>query len=59
VILTEAHIFVWPGPDLRRPENTRDGYVYGSWPYAMMLRIKQSFAAWRAGKSDLNLIKAS
>jgi hypothetical protein len=48
VILTEAHIFVWPGPDLRRPENTRDGYVYGSWPHAMMLRIKQSLTAWRA-----------
>jgi len=59
MIVTEAHIFVWPSPDLRRPENTRDGYVYGSWPHAMMLRIKQSFAAWRAGKSDLNLIKAS
>jgi hypothetical protein len=34
----------------RRPENTRDGYVYGSWPHAMVLRIKQSFAAWRARK---------
>jgi hypothetical protein len=29
MIVTEAHIFVWPSPDLRRPENTRDGYVYG------------------------------
>lgn len=46
MIVTEAHIFVWPGPDLRRPENTRDGYVYGSWPHAMMLRIKLGFAAW-------------
>ena len=48
MIVTEAYIFVWPGPDLRCPENTRDGYVYGSWPHAMMLRIKQSLTAWRA-----------
>jgi hypothetical protein len=50
VIVTEEHIFVWPGPDLLRPENTRDGYVYGSWPHAMMLRIKLSLTAWRAPK---------
>jgi hypothetical protein len=50
MIVTEAHIFVWPGPDLRCPENTRDGYVYGSWPHALMLRFKLSFVAWRARK---------
>jgi hypothetical protein len=48
VIVTEVNIFVWPGPDLRRPENPNDGFVYGSLPHALMLRIKQSFAAWRA-----------
>jgi hypothetical protein len=48
VIVTEVNIFVWPGPDLRRPENANDGFVYGSLPHALMLRIKQSFAAWRA-----------
>jgi len=48
VIVTEVNIFVWPGPDLRHPENANDGFVYGSLPHALMLRIKQSFAAWRA-----------
>ena len=48
VIVTEVNIFVWPGPDLRRPENANDGFVYGSLSHALMLRIKQSFAAWRA-----------
>jgi hypothetical protein len=47
VIVTEVNIFVWPGPDLRRPENANDCFVYGSLPHALMLRIKQSFAAWR------------
>lgn len=48
VIVTEVNIFVWPGPDLRRPEKANDSFVYGSLPHALMLRIKQSFAAWRA-----------
>ena len=28
VIVTEVNIFVWPGPDLRRPENANDGFFY-------------------------------
>ena len=47
-IVTEVNIFVWLGPDLRRPENANHGFVYGSLPHALMPRIKQSFAAWRA-----------
>jgi hypothetical protein len=54
VIVTEVNIFVWPGPDLRRPENANDGFVYGSLPHALMLRIKQSFAAWRARACSRN-----
>jgi hypothetical protein len=48
VIVTEVNIFVWPGPDVRRPKTGEDDFVYGSLPRALMLRIRQAFAEWRA-----------
>ena len=50
VVVTEANVFAWPGPDLRRPETSENGFVYGSLPHALMATIRQAFAAWRARK---------
>lgn len=47
VIVTEANLFAWPGPDLRRTESGETSFVYGSLPSALMQQIKQAFAAWR------------
>lgn len=50
VVVTEANVFAWPGPDLRRPDTGENGFVYGSMPHALMATIRQAFAAWRARK---------
>jgi hypothetical protein len=53
VVVTEANVFIWPGPDLRRPESGEDGFSYGSLPHALMLKIRQAFAEWRSRKGLL------
>ena len=50
VVVTEANVFAWPGPDLRRPDTGENGFVYGSLPHALMATIRQAFAAWRGRK---------
>ncbi|MBR0670532.1 hypothetical protein [Neoroseomonas soli] len=50
VVVTEANVFAWPGPDLRRPDTGENDFVYGSLPHALMATIRQAFAAWRARK---------
>ncbi|WP_205963691.1 hypothetical protein [Roseicella aquatilis] len=47
VIVTEANLFAWPGPDLRQTESGETGFVYGILPAVLMQQVKLAFAAWR------------
>ncbi len=46
IVITEANVFTWPGPDLRVPDGTGvDGAVHGWLPPALLRRVRDGFAA--------------
>lgn len=54
ILLSESNRVVWPGPDLRTPFDTADGY-YGPLPPALFEAVKGGFVALARGGSHVSV----
>ena len=48
IILTEANIFTWPGPDLRPISPSRNTCIHGFLPHGLFKIVREKFLALRA-----------